>query len=58
MSLPGAARGSQAGKRCYGFARSTTKYAPNRMVLKLQATPGRAQGALLGATPVNGSAHK
>jgi hypothetical protein len=29
-----------------------------RMTLKLRATPGRAQGALLGATPVNGSAHK
>jgi hypothetical protein len=29
-----------------------------RMALKLRAIPGRAQGALLGATPVNGSAHK
>jgi hypothetical protein len=32
--------------------------AAERMALKLRATPGRAQGALLGATPVNGSAHK
>jgi hypothetical protein len=40
-------------KRTHGISSGA-----QRMALKLQATPGRAQGALLGATPVNGSAHK
>jgi hypothetical protein len=40
-------------KRTHGISSGA-----QRMALKLRATPGWAQGALLGATPVNGSAHK